>query len=110
MDLESRLGNLTEEVCSIRRQLRDGTKISDDTRKAIIHDVFQMEREHRNKRLLTISTVFTVIVSAISFIGYTSLKQSVTEEITKSKVKESVVLELTQHKNELSYEVEKLKS
>lgn len=109
MGLDDKFEHLSEEILNIKRQLREGAKISDDTRKAIIHDVFQMEREHRNKRLLAVSAVFTLVVSAISFIGYSSLKQSVTEEITKSKIKESVILELTQQRNEFSDEINKLK-
>ncbi|MFC0119999.1 hypothetical protein ACFFK7_18970 [Pseudoalteromonas xiamenensis] len=110
MDSEKKIDFLTVEVMNIKQSLRDGSKISDDSRKAIIHDIAQIEKEHRNKRLLTFATVLTVVVSLLSYIGFQSLKQAVSEEVTKSDIKDKILLELTKEKKELTAELVSIKS
>lgn len=110
MDSEKKIDFLTVEVMNIKQSLRDGSKISDDSRKAIIHDIGQIEKEHRNKRLLAFATVLTVVVSLLSYVGFQSLKQAVSEEVTKSEIKDKILLELTKEKRALSADVESIKS
>lgn len=110
MESEKKIEFLTIEVMNIKQSLKDGSKISDDSRKAIIHDISQIEKEHRNKRVLTFAAILTVIISLLSYIGFQSLKQAVSEEVTKSEIKEKILLELTKEKTELSADLALLKN
>jgi hypothetical protein len=97
MDMENRIKNFENEVAIIKRE---GARISDDTRKAIIHDISEKSKNSRYKAL-TIGVAFiTVIVYLITYIGFTSVKSSFGEYIVKSEVKKQIISEISKEREE----------
>ena len=97
MDAEKRISNLEYDINLIRRE---GAKISDDTRKAIIHDVTEKSKEGRYKALTIGIAIMTMIVLVITYIGIKSIERSTSEYIATSEFKKKIRAELTQDRNE----------
>jgi hypothetical protein len=105
MDSEKKIEFLTTEILNIKQSIKDGSKISDDSRKAIIHDITLIQNESRNKRFGVFTAIMAIVISFLSYIGYQSIKQAVSEEVTKSELKEKILLELTKERKELSLDI-----
>ncbi|MFY8282597.1 hypothetical protein AAEU31_03530 [Pseudoalteromonas sp. SSMSWG5] len=110
MDSEKKIEFLTTEILNIKQSIKDGSKISDDSRKAIIHDITLIQNESRNKRFGVFTAIMAIVISFLSYIGYQSIKQAVSEEVTKSELKEKILLELTKERKELSLDIRSISS
>ncbi|PML77189.1 hypothetical protein [Enterovibrio norvegicus] len=95
MDIERKIEFLRDELQSLKKE---GTKISEDTRKALIHDISERSRESRFKSLGLAVTFMTVIVSLIAYIGFESVKESAAESIVNSELKVFVLNELSKER------------
>tara|TARA_Y100000588_G_C14252638_1_gene924122 strand:- start:1705 stop:2694 length:990 start_codon:yes stop_codon:yes gene_type:complete len=92
MPLETKLKFLQEEIASIKSS---GVCISDDSRKAIIHDVDERNRETRWKAIGLAIGCLTAVISLIAYIGFESVEKRTAEYVASSELKERIVKELS---------------
>ncbi|QIR05279.1 hypothetical protein [Salinivibrio costicola] len=86
---------LRDELLTLKNE---GTKVSEDTRKALIHDISEKSREGRLKSLGLAVTVMAVIVSLVAYIGFESVKKATAEYIIDSELKSSIVKDLSKER------------
>jgi len=105
VDPEKKIDFLHQELLNLKQTLREGTKISDDARKAIMHDLTQLDKENRNKRLIAWGTVLTIVIGSLSFIGFKSIQKTVAEEIAQSELHKRILKELKLDKVKVANEL-----
>ncbi|MGB0948316.1 MAG: hypothetical protein ACPGUG_15970 [Pseudoalteromonas marina] len=105
VDPEKKLDFLHQELLSLKQTLREGTKISDDARKAIMHDLTQLDKEYKNKRLIAWGTVLTIVIGSLSFFGFKSIQKTVAEEIAQSELHKKILNELKEDKIKVANEL-----
>lgn len=91
MPLETKIKFLQDEISSIKST---GICISDDSRKAIIHDVCERNRETRWKAIGLAIGGLTLVISLIAYIGFESVEKRTAEYVASSKLKQEIVREL----------------
>ncbi|PSV50050.1 hypothetical protein [Photobacterium indicum] len=97
MDFERKLSSLEEELASLKKE---GTKISDDTRKALIFDIVEKSKNSRYKALTIGVGIMAVILSLVATIGFQSVQNKTAEYIVGSELKKQVLSELSREKLE----------
>ncbi len=95
MDVDKKISYLEDEIIAIKRE---GTRVSDDTRKAIIHDVAEKSKEGRYKVLTVGFTAMMVFVSLIAYVGFGAIENSTAEYVGKSEIKKQILNELSEER------------
>lgn len=91
MPLETKIKFLQDEISSMKSY---GICISDDSRKAIIHDVYERSRETRWKAIGLAIGGITLVISLIAYIGFESVEKRTAEYIASSELKQEIIKEL----------------
>lgn len=110
MDINQKINFLTNELSDLKQKSKDGSGISEDTRKAIIHDVSNLQDDKSNKRIIMTVTLFAAIVSLASYIGFLSIKQSISETLVDSTLKQELTALVAQERLNLKNEVASIKN
>ena len=105
MEIEQKIEFLTSEVTKLKESLKNGSNISEDTRKAIIHDVSNLEKESRNRRWLLTISVLAVFISLVSYIGFISIKQTISDSFMKSDLKDDLMVFIREERTLLKNDV-----
>ena len=97
MNLEKKVEYLEEEISFLRRE---GTKVSEDTRKALILDVKEKAQEGSYKSLTLSVGLSVAILSLVGYIGFESVKSEAAEYVVTSELKKQVVSNFNNYKDE----------
>jgi hypothetical protein len=97
MDIERKLLSLEDELTSLKKE---GSKISDDTRKALIFDITEKSKNSRYKALTIGVGIMAVILSLVATIGFQAVQNETAEYIAGSELKKQVLSELSREKLE----------
>ena len=97
MSIERKIEYLEDEILHLKRE---GTKISDDTRKAIILDVKEKVQEGKHKSLTLSIGVTAAILSLLGYIGFESVKNEAAQYVVNSEIKQQLLKELSAQKEE----------
>ncbi|ENM3732434.1 hypothetical protein WKN17_003732, partial [Vibrio cholerae] len=76
---------------------REGARISDDARKALILDIKEQVQEGRYKSMTLTVAIAVAILSLLGYIGFESVKHEAAEYVVKSELKEQINSDLQVH-------------
>lgn len=94
-ELEQKIRSLELEIGKLKKE---GANLSEDSRKAIIHDTLEKVQDGRYKNLGLTMSLIAIILSSIAFFGYESIKSSTSEQLVRSEMKKQVLSDLTLEK------------
>ncbi len=97
MTLERKLERLEEDISLLRKE---GTKVSEDTRKALILDIKEKAQEGSYKSLSLFVGLAVAILSLVGYIGFESVKSEAAEYVVKSELKKQISDDFTNDKRE----------
>ena len=97
MSLERKIERLEEDVSLLRKE---GTKVSEDTRKALILDIKEKTQEGSYKSLSLFVGLAVAILSLVGYIGFESVKSEAAEYVVKSELKKQISDDFTSSKAE----------
>lgn len=109
MEIEQKIEFLTSEVTKLKEGFKRGSNISEDTRKAIIHDVSNLEKESRNRRWVLTISILAVFISLISYIGFISIKQTISDSFIKSNLKDDLLIYIREERAILKNDAKSVK-
>ncbi|PKF76722.1 hypothetical protein CW749_25960 [Vibrio sp. vnigr-6D03] len=97
MTLERKIERLEEDVSLLRKE---GTKVSEDTRKALILDIKEKTQDGSYKSLSLFVGLAVAILSLVGYIGFESVKSEAAEYVVKSELKKQISNEFETNKDE----------
>ncbi|EJB8504588.1 hypothetical protein MW364_002766 [Vibrio parahaemolyticus] len=97
MNLERKIERLEEDISLLRKE---GTKVSEDTRKALILDIQEKAQEGSYKSQTVFVGLAVAILSLVGYIGFESVKSEAAEYVIKSELKKQVDDDFKVYKDE----------